>query len=373
MTVLHLVPALFGAGDGLVGGAERYVFELARHMADLVPTRLVTFGARARDERVGQLSVRVIGNPWLVRGQRSNPFAFAMLNEVRRADIIHCHQQHVLSSSAAALTAVALGRRVYCTDLGGGGWDISSYVSTDRLYDGHLHISQYSRMIAGHGARSRAHVILGGVDSHKFSPADDRAADLRGRPVLFAGRLLPHKGVDTLIRALPAHMQAEIVGPAPDARYLADLQALAVGKQITFRHDCDDAELVDAYRWASCIVLPSVYRDMYGAETRVPELLGQTLLEGMACGLPAVCSSVASLPEIVDNGVTGLVVPPNDPASLGHALRWLDGHSERACAMGQAARATVMSKFSWPAVVQRCLDVYALALDKRAITVIATR
>ena len=50
MRVLHVVPALFGADDGIVGGAERYALELARHMADEVPTRLVAFGDRERED-----------------------------------------------------------------------------------------------------------------------------------------------------------------------------------------------------------------------------------------------------------------------------------------------------------------------------------
>ena len=58
--VLHLVPALFDARDGIVGGAERYVLELARHMAERVPTRLVTFGRRERTERVGDDHVDVM-------------------------------------------------------------------------------------------------------------------------------------------------------------------------------------------------------------------------------------------------------------------------------------------------------------------------
>jgi glycosyltransferase involved in cell wall biosynthesis len=184
--------------------------------------------------------------------------------------------------------------------------------------------------------------------------------------VLFVGRLLPHKGVDTLIRALPTDLSAQIVGPVADARYERDLRELAAGKRVTFRHDCDDAALVEAYRASSCIVLPSVYRDMYGDETKVPELLGQTLLEGMATGLPAVCTSVASLPEIVRNGQTGLVVPPSDPVSLGEAIRWLRDHPARARAMGEAARASMLARFSWPTVVQRCLDVYGL--DSSALT-----
>jgi glycosyltransferase involved in cell wall biosynthesis len=362
--VLHLVPALFGPTDGIVGGAERYALELARHMAGVVPTRLVTFGAREREERIGELRVRIIGNPWLVRGQRSNPFALRLLDELRGVDIVHCHQQHVVSSSVAAIVGRLRRQRVFCTDLGGGGWDISAYLSTDRLYDGHLHISEYSRTIAGHAGKSWAPVIFGGVDIEKFSPPNDRG---RRGPVLFVGRLLPHKGVDDLIRGLPPEAEAEIIGPAPDARYLSDLRKIATGKRVVLRHECSDEALVDAYRRASCIVLPSVYRDMYGGETRIPELLGQTLLEGMACGLPAVCTAVASLPEIVRDGVTGFVVPPNDPESIGRALRWFDDHPNGAAAMGQAGRARVVATFTWQDVVDRCLDAYGLPQEHHAI------
>ena len=92
------------------------------------------------------------------------------------------------------------------------------------------------------------------------------------------------------------------------------------------------------YRRALCVVLPSVYRTPAG-ETKVPELLGQTLLEGMACGAAAICTDVASMPEVVEDGVTGFVVPPNDPAAIGERLAWLARHRERAAVMGAAGRA----------------------------------
>lgn len=360
MKVLHVVPALFGKDDGITGGAERYVYELARHMADAVPTSLVTFGERDRELEEGPLRVRVIGRPWHVRGQRANPFALALLDDVWRADVIHCHQQHIVASTVSAIAARLGGRRVFCTDLGGGGWDLSAYISTDHFYTGHLHISEYSRAVAGHSGKSWAHVILGGVDTIKFSPGP---APRHDGGVLFVGRLLPHKGVDVLLRALPSDVPAQIVGPICDNRYLADLTTLAAGKRVTFRHDCDDAALVEAYRTCTCIVLPSVYDDMYGGHTKVPELLGQTLLEGMACGAPGVCTHVASLPEIVDAGVTGCVVPPNDAAALGDALTHLAGNQDLARKMGAAARSAVTVRFTWPAVVDKCLTAYR-ATDK---------
>ena len=194
------------------------------------------------------------------------------------------------------------------------------------------------------------------MDADRFSPAAATSSD---GTILFVGRLLPHKGIDILVDAVAPGMRVEIIGPAPDPRYLDELRARARGKQITFRFDCNDDALVDAYRRAACVVLPSVYRDMYGGETRVPELLGQTLLEGMACGVPGVCTDVASLPEVVEHGVTGLVVPPNDAAALRQALDWMLTHADERAVLGANARRRVMERFNWNRVVDRCLEAYA--------------
>jgi glycosyltransferase involved in cell wall biosynthesis len=352
--VVHVVPALFGL-KGVVGGAERYAFELARRMADVVPTMLVSFGENSREEHVGALKVSVVGRPWLVRGQRANPFCIGLFRELQEADVVHCHQQHVLASSAAAAWCRLTGRQVFVSDLGGGGWDVSAYVSTDSWFHGHLHLSEYSCRIHGHGQNARAHVIGGGVDVERFAP-DARVP--RDGGVLFVGRLLPHKGVIDLIRAIPEGMTLTIVGPEPDPETKGRLSSEARGKAVAFLHGLDDEALVREYRRALCVVLPSVYRTDEGRETTVPELLGQTLLEGMASGIPAVCTRVASMPEVVVDGVTGFVVPPNDPTSLRDRLTWLQAHPSEARTMGAAGRHRVIEHFTWPVVVNRCLDIY---------------
>ena len=353
--VAHLVPALFGHG-GVVGGAERYTLELAKCMAERVPTQLVTFGQQSSTEHLGALEIVVIGGPHLVRGQRSNPFAWAAIRQALRADIVHCHQQHILVSTVAAAAARLTGRRIFCTDLGGGGWDVSSYVSTDWLFQGHLHISDYSRRVFGHEGSPRARVVHGGVDTTTFSPS---AGPVPHRfECLFVGRLLPHKGVDVLIEALPDDMDAQIIGPAPDARYLDDLLRLASGKRVRFRHDCSDADLVTAYRSASVVVLPSVSTDRYGGYSNVPELLGQTLLEAMACGTATIASDAASLPEVVAHQQTGLIVAQNNREQLRSALELLRDHPETAQRFGQAGRQRVLDQFTWPSVVDRCLLAY---------------
>jgi glycosyltransferase involved in cell wall biosynthesis len=352
MRVVHIVPALFGHG-GLVGGAERYAFELARHMAPAVPTTLVGFGDVAREEWHGPLRVRTLP-AWHVRGQRSNPFSLAILRELEQADVVHCHQHHVLVSSVAAAWCRVRRRRVFVSDLGGGGWDVSAYVPTDAWFHGHLHLSEYSRQVFGHVANARARVVGGGVDTVRFSP--DPAVRREGG-ALFVGRLLPHKGVGDLIAGVPPDVPLTIVGPRPDEATRAGLEASAAGKDVTFRYDLSDEALVREYRRALCVVLPSVYRTPVG-ETRVPELLGQTLLEGMACGAAAMCTRVASMPEVVEDGATGFVVPPNDPAAIGERLGWLAAHREQAAVMGAAGRDRVLRYFTWDAVVSRCLAAY---------------
>jgi len=360
-TVVHVVPALFGPG-GVVGGAERYALELAKAMAVEVPTRLVTFGPKDATESDGDLKVRVLGRPLHVRGQRNNPFSLKLFSALGAASVVHCHQQHVVASSMAALFCRLTRRSVFVSDLGGGGWDISSYLSTDRWYHGHLHISEYSRKVCGHSENDRAHVVLGGVDVDKFSPDPDSE---RTNEVLYVGRLLPHKGINYLVEAIPDGMRLTVIGRADDPVYLADLHKAASGKSVCFKHDVDDDELVRAYRSALCIVLPSVYETIYGERTSVPELLGQTLLEGMACGAPGLCTNVASLPEVVDDGKTGFVVPSNDPTALREKLLWLRDHQRQAGALGEAARQRVVERFTWPSVVARCLTAYGSSAPLR--------
>lgn len=353
--VLHIVPALFGS-RGVLGGAERYALELARYMADVTPTRLLTFGDQSRTERIGNLDVRVVGNAWHVRGESSNPVSSAIFHEVLKADVVHCHQQHILASSLAALASKASRRKVFVSDLGGGGWDLSAYINTDRWYRGHLHISEYSRRVFGQEGRPWSHVIHGGIDTAKFS--QDQNVERDGS-VVFVGRLLPHKGVNYLVEAMAPNVHLKLIGQPMEDRFLCDLQSLAADKRVTFHHDFGDAEIVNAYRRALCVVLPSVYRNVYGNETKVPELLGQTLLEGMACGAPGICTDVASMPEIVEDGRSGFVVPPNNPTALCRKIMWLRDHPAEAAQMGRAARERVLAKFTWPAVVQRCLEIYA--------------
>ena len=359
--VLHVVPRGFGGAGGVFGGAERYVHELARFMAPRTSTRIVTFGDASEEREDGPLQIRILGKPWLVRGQYHNPFSTKVIREARRATVIHCHQQHVLISSFLALLGKLLRKKVFVTELGGGGWDVSAYLSTDSWYAGHLHISAYSRHIYNHEDLPKSHVIYGGVDRGKFFPAEQFSPD---GPILYVGRLLPHKGIDYLLEGVPADLPLKVVGKPLDTSFMEYLRTLAKGKRVEFLHEVEDGELVNIYQEASCVVLPSVYETRFGVKSKVPELLGQTLLEGMACAIPAICTHVASMPEVVEHEKTGFVVPPNNPAVLGERLHWLRANPDQAMHMGRAGLQRVVEMFDWERVVETCFRIYGFSMPE---------
>ena len=350
--MLHIVPATFGS-SGVLGGAERYAFELAKTMARYVPTRLLAFGDRS-DRRIDEDLEIVVEPGRPVRGQAMNRWSPALVRWVLAARVVHCHQRALLASSTAALVGRLTRKHVFATDLGGGGWDLSAYVDTSRWFAGHLHISRYSVRVNGHEGRKDARVIGGGIDTVKFSPDPHVPRD---GSVLFVGRIMPHKGVDDLVAAIEGE-KLRVIGMPYDARFAADVRALARGKNVEFIEGASDVELVNAYRRASVVVLPSVYKTRYGTTTLVPELLGQTALEGQACGTPAICTNVASLPEVVVDGETGFLVPPNDPSAVRAKIRWILEHPAEAARMGARGRQRVVDSFSWETVVKRCLEAY---------------
>jgi len=353
--VLHLVPAPFGA-DGIYGGAERYALELAKAMAGKVPTKLVTFGKEYRETKhpCGLIEI-VLGNSYWIRGQRTNPYHSGMFRHFYWADVIHCHQNHVLSAELAGMFGFLTGKKVFASDLGGGGWGFHVYMKTNFFFRGYLHISEYSRKLAGHEQSPRAKVIYGGVDTDRFKSN----RNIPKEPlVVFVGRVMPHKGVNDLIAGLPEGLNLEIIGRPYNTEYQEHLNSLALGKRVRFRTECNDQDIVRAYQRARCVALPSVYLDCYGNETRVPELLGQTLLEGMACGTPGLTTSVASLPEIVKENVNGWIVKPNDPKGLGEILEFIRNNPEDAGIKGEAARRGILEDFSWEKTVKRCLKAY---------------
>jgi len=356
LTVVHIIPALFGY-ENIFGGAERYALELATKMANYVPTKLISFGGKPQKKKVGELDIYVLRNWVNFKRFRFDPVNPLTLSLLSKADVIHYHQSSTMMATLALLYARFSKKPIFSTHLGGSGYGLHRLIDVDNWYSAHLHISEFSQKAFGHKELLKSRVILGGIDVEKFCPDPNVK---RTNEVLYVGRLLPHKGINYLIEAAPENIPLTVIGRYAKwaDKYYKLLHELSLGKSVTFCEDCDDSAIINAYRRALCIVLPSVHITVFGESYSIPELLGQTLLEGMACGTPAIATNVTSLPEVVKDGETGFIVPPNDPAAIAEKIEWLRQHPIEARRMGQVARERVLKLFTWDRVVERCLEAY---------------
>jgi glycosyltransferase involved in cell wall biosynthesis len=284
-----------------------------------------------------------------------------------RADIVHTHHLRSAPSRLAALVARAGGRRAVVTDHGlqGGTWGGLLL----RLFHRFLTVSEYSARELG-APRSRTRVVYGGVDCDRFRPGPDSSR----RGVLFVGRLTPHKGVDRLIRALPAGATLTVVGsgghdPEPPEREYGELLGrLARGRSVRFLGPVPDEELPALVRQAAVVALPSVHVTCYGRRIAVSELLGLVALEAMASGTPVVCSRLGGLPEIVEDGTTGFLVAPGEVDELRERLAQLLHDPALAARMGGCGREHVLARFTWTACAERCLAAYSELLAPNQAT-----
>ncbi len=350
--VLHLVPRLFGHDDSY-GGAERYALELARAMASLTPGRLVAFGPSAGERRVDDLDVRIERPRWSVAGRTHDPVNLAFLRHCLWADVIHCHQFRTTASALATVFGRIARKRVFVTDHGGGGSNLVRRLRIGRWIDAQLSQSEFAARSMPYVGR-RVEIIYAGVDAERYRPVVTKTAG----QVLFLGRVLPHKGVEHLISALPDRAILKIVGRAMDEEYLAYLRRLAVDRNVEFCTSASDAEVIALLSSSQCLVLPSVYEDYRRRRQALPELVGLVLLEAMACGTTVVCSNAGGMPEIVDHGNTGFVVEPGSSEALRAVITRLLERPELAENMGQNARNDVLKRFTWKGVAQRCLELY---------------
>ncbi len=196
-------------------------------------------------------------------------------------------------------------------------------------------------------------MIKGGVDGAHFTPP--RVRPSRDR-ILYVGRLLPHKGIDRLITALPPGLPLTVCGRPYHPEYFEVLKGLSAGKDVTFITDADDDATLELYRRAWVNVLPSVYRDYYGQTHLAPELMGFTLLEAMACGTPAICSNVAGMPEYVIDGVTGYVF--DDLPTLTDRLTRLATDPGLVERLGRQARLAVEQEYDFRVAGAAMIAIY---------------
>jgi glycosyltransferase involved in cell wall biosynthesis len=355
--VIHVAPSAFGP-DGLYGGGERYPLELARALAGEVDCELVTFGPRpGRWREPTGLRVRVLRPLARLGGHPAQPVAPLLPAALAGAEVVHAHHLRSLPSYLAALTGRLLGAGTAVTDHGlpGRAWGGLA----QGLFDRHLAVSEFSAGLVGAPA-ARTRVVYGGADTRRFAPLP--GADRDG--VLFVGRLTPHKGIDRLLRALPAGAALRVAGSAghdprpPERDYPALLRRLAQGRDVAFLGPVPDAALPELYRRAVVLALPSVDRTCYGRPVPVSELLGLVALEAMASGTPVVASRTGGLAEVVVDGETGFLVPPGDTGALGDRLARLLADRRLAARLGAGARDRVAGRFTWRACAERCLAAY---------------
>ncbi|QCB93810.1 glycogen synthase [Cellulomonas shaoxiangyii] len=235
---------------------------------------------------------------------------------------------------------------------------------------------------------ARVHVVHNGIDLDGWRRPEGPEATARARAVVeglgidpdrpavvFVGRITRQKGLPYLLRAaeaLPADVQLVLCAGAPDTpEIMAEVSGLVEALQgrrtgvVWIERMLPREDLVAVLAHGTVFVCPSVY-----------EPLGIVNLEAMAVGLPVVGTATGGIPEVVDDGVTGWLVPieqvqdgtgtPVDPdrfvADLGAALADAVADRERARAFGVASRRRVEEHFSWRAVGERTLEVYRAVL-----------
>jgi glycosyltransferase involved in cell wall biosynthesis len=183
-----------------------------------------------------------------------------------------------------------------------------------------------------------------------------------GRPltILFVGRLVELKGLAYLIEAaarlrdrVPARIVAIGIGPERER-----LEALARERNIAvdFRNKVPDAELHLAFLTSDVLVLPSII-DARGDT----EGLGVALLDAMSYCIPVIASRVGGIPDIIDDGVSGLLVPPADPQALADAIERVAGDPAFARRLAEAGREQLRTRFSWDVITAKWDAVYGVA------------
>jgi glycosyltransferase involved in cell wall biosynthesis len=204
-----------------------------------------------------------------------------------------------------------------------------------------------------HVPEHRIAVVPNGLDFAPFAARTPRAAL---RKVVAVGNLRPLKGHDVLIDAA-----VEILERFPDARFEiigegSERQALAaraaahgVAHAFDFVGHCDDvpARLADA--------------DIFVHPSR-SESFPNAILEAMAAGLPIVASDVGGIPEVIEDGRTGFLVPPGEDETLTSRVMHLMANPEEGARFGAAAREAVLAGFSFDRMVARFDDIYLAEL-----------
>lgn len=198
------------------------------------------------------------------------------------------------------------------------------------------------------------------TDLEVFSEAGNECRDSRAMDILYAGVLIPLKGVHFLLEAFASVAQELpdarlwIVGKAENAAYARELKAqtrrLGLDGRVCFVDEVSQRELAGYVSRCIVLVLPSL-----------SEGLPRVVYEAMACGVPVIASKVSGIPEVVEDGVTGFLVSPGDRNTLAKRLLWVLTHPKEAHAMGERARVFARGFFSAEAYTQNYANLFSKA------------
>ncbi|MDO0938503.1 glycogen synthase [Streptomyces sp. DG2A-72] len=361
------------------GGAGVHVEFLARELRDLVDLDVHCWG-EGRAE--GVLRHR----PWsgldtANDALRTFSVDLAMTAALEGRELVHSHTWYanlaghlgkLLYGIPHVMTAHSLEPlRPWKAEQLGGGYALSSWAERTA-------IEAADAVIAVSGAMredilgcyptldpTKVHVVHNGIDTTLYRPDHGTEALTRigldpDRPyVLFVGRITRQKGVPHLLRAarhIDPAAQVVLCAGAPDTPEIdqefrdlfQELSSVRAGVH-WIPQMLPRADVIQLLTHAAVFVCPSVY-----------EPLGIVNLEAMACGTPVVASRVGGIPEVVEHGVTGLLVDTDGSfeADLAGALDSVLVDPEKAARMGEAGRERAVGEFGWDAVARRTVRLY---------------
>lgn len=359
MRVLHVYKDYFPVLGGIENHLRTVVQELSRQPG-LEPAVLVTSPDRAtRREWDGAVPVTFAGR-WATVA--STPLSTSLVAELASdpAQIIHLHFPYPVGEMAYLLAG--RGRPLVITYHS----DVIRQQRILRFYRPALRtvLRRARRLVATSPAYARSSPYLSafpgkteiiplGIDLDLFRPPANESARAPDPTVLFVGRFRYYKGLPYLLEALATVPEARLIlcGGGPEEPALRDLAGrLGIAGRVDFTGHLSEPDLVALYQRAWVFVLPAIERS---------EAFGQVLIEAMAAGLPVVSTELGTGTSHVNQaGVTGLIVPPRDPAALAAALRRLLGDADLRRHFGRAGRARAEAEFGVDRMIGRLVALY---------------
>lgn len=350
-----------------MGGAERSLLLLLSHLdrTRYTPLLACTPSPLAVEARALGIRTLVVDMP-KIRRQADAPLmllrgALALARVIRRERAVLVHSNVMRASFYAALAARLAGRPLvwHVRDIHGEGWYLRLMC---RLSARAIAISR--AVAAPIPCASRTSIVYNGLDLAGFESADGKRfrAELGLSPeqplVGIVGRLVPWKGqrdfLDAAARVLQRHPEARfaVVGDAlfsSEHDEAAELRRYAEGLGIvgSVRFTGHRDDVADVMAGLDLLVHCSV-----------AEPFGRVLIEGMATRRPVVAYADGGVPEIVADGVTGLLTPPSDTQALANAIDALLDDPVRRATMGEAGRQRVAQRFTAEAIARQVEALY---------------